>query len=160
LTPDGASITLLPVRRKTRTVKAGKLISRCGLPISVQTMWKERFRKDEATDTLEISPLLAAGIWDTVRASFSVPPRDEVTNVRAFFEQVSFFIQEIEKHLTIAAMGCPVNGPGDEWEADLGITGGDRTALICRNGEVMRGASFAEAEAGFREEMEKVCASK
>jgi (E)-4-hydroxy-3-methylbut-2-enyl-diphosphate synthase len=140
-------------------------------------------------NTLGIAALLESGIGDTVRVSLSAPPRDEVTagleilreldqrergvrliscpqcgrssfNVHAFLEQVSYFIQEIEKPLTIAVMGCPVNGPGEAKEADLGITGAGGMAVIFRNGEVVRRVAFEQAEAGFREEVEKACALK
>jgi (E)-4-hydroxy-3-methylbut-2-enyl-diphosphate synthase len=141
------------------------------------------------TNTLGISALLGAGIGDTVRVSFSELPREEITagieilrefkqkergvrliscpqcgrssfDVHAFLEQVSYFIQEIEKPITVAVMGCPVNGPGEAREADLGITGAGGMAIIFRNGEVVRRVAFEQAAAGFREEVEKACALK
>jgi (E)-4-hydroxy-3-methylbut-2-enyl-diphosphate synthase len=140
-------------------------------------------------NTLGISSLLAQGIGDTVRVSLSSPSRNEVIaaieilrelqvreggakviscplcgrssfDVHAFLEQVAFMIQEIKDPMTIAIMGCPVNGPGEARGADLGITGAGGAALIFRKGEIVRRVSLEDAEAGFREEMEKVCASR
>jgi (E)-4-hydroxy-3-methylbut-2-enyl-diphosphate synthase len=140
-------------------------------------------------NTLGISALMGQGIGDTVRVSLSSSPRDEVLSgieilrelqqrergvrivscpqcgrssfdVKGFYEQVSFLIQEIDLPLTVAIMGCPVNGPGEARSADLGITGAGGQALIFRKGKVERRVAFDLAEKAFREEMEKVCAEQ
>ncbi|MBO6065781.1 MAG: flavodoxin-dependent (E)-4-hydroxy-3-methylbut-2-enyl-diphosphate synthase, partial [Lachnospiraceae bacterium] len=40
--------------------------------------------------------------------------------------------------IKVAVMGCPVNGPGEAKEADIGIAGGKGEGLIFRNGEILR----------------------
>ena len=40
--------------------------------------------------------------------------------------------------LTVAVMGCAVNGPGEAKEADIGIAGGDREALLFKRGEIIK----------------------
>ena len=45
---------------------------------------------------------------------------------------------DIDKNITVAIMGCAVNGPGEAREADLGIAGGDGCGLIFSRGEIIR----------------------
>lgn len=47
-------------------------------------------------------------------------------------------ISGIDRNITVAVMGCVVNGPGEAREADLGIAGGDGEGLIFRRGEILR----------------------
>ena len=48
---------------------------------------------------------------------------------------------ETDKYLTVAVMGCVVNGPGEAREADIGIAGGDKCAVIFKKGEILRKVS-------------------
>ena len=65
----------------------------------------------------------------------------------------------MDKNITVAIMGCEVNGPGEARHADLGITGAGDKVLIFRKGKVIRtiDASQAElasaADAAFEEEL-------
>ncbi len=43
-----------------------------------------------------------------------------------------------KKPITVAVMGCIVNGPGEAREADIGVAGGDGCGLIFRHGEILR----------------------
>ena len=43
-----------------------------------------------------------------------------------------------KKDLTVAIMGCAVNGPGEAREADIGVAGGDGCGLIFKKGEIIR----------------------
>ncbi|GHV79992.1 4-hydroxy-3-methylbut-2-en-1-yl diphosphate synthase (flavodoxin) [Spirochaetia bacterium] len=63
----------------------------------------------------------------------------------------------LDKDVTIAIMGCVVNGPGEARHADLGITGAGNKVLLFRHGEVIRTIDAAEADGAFREELEKIC---
>ena len=54
-------------------------------------------------------------------------------------------VKDIEKDITVAVMGCVVNGPGEAKEADIGIAGGDGCAVIFRNGEIIRKVDESEA---------------
>lgn len=62
----------------------------------------------------------------------------------------------LDKDVTIAIMGCVVNGPGEAKHADLGITGSGNKVLLFRHGEVIRTITAAEADGAFREELEKL----
>jgi len=135
--------------------------------------------------TLGIGTLLKEGIGDTVRVSLSASTLEEVIagqqilravrlrtagveiiscpscgrssfDVKSFVEQVSDFIQGIKKPLTIAIMGCVVNGPGEAKKADIGITGAGKMAIIFKEGRSCRTVPFEEAAFAFREEVEKL----
>jgi (E)-4-hydroxy-3-methylbut-2-enyl-diphosphate synthase len=45
---------------------------------------------------------------------------------------------EIKEPITVAVMGCVVNGPGEAREADVGLAGGKGEGLIFRKGEILR----------------------
>ena len=47
-------------------------------------------------------------------------------------------ISSIDKDITVAIMGCAVNGPGEAREADIGIAGGDKVGLLFKKGEIIR----------------------
>ena len=47
-------------------------------------------------------------------------------------------MQTIEADITVAIMGCAVNGPGEAREADIGIAGGDKEGLLFKKGEIIR----------------------
>jgi (E)-4-hydroxy-3-methylbut-2-enyl-diphosphate synthase len=62
----------------------------------------------------------------------------------------------LEKDVTVAIMGCVVNGPGEARHADLGITGAGGKALIFARGEAIRTVDAADADQAFQEELEKL----
>jgi (E)-4-hydroxy-3-methylbut-2-enyl-diphosphate synthase len=47
-------------------------------------------------------------------------------------------LEGIKKHITVAIMGCPVNGPGEAREADIGIAGGNGEGLIFIKGKIVK----------------------
>ena len=114
-----------------------------------------------------IGALLAMGIGDTLRVSLSGDPVDEIIcakeilaamGIRRFGPTViacpscgrsdidvpglAAKIEEklmiIEKPITVAVMGCVVNGPGEAREADVGIAGGRGVGVLFRKGEILR----------------------
>jgi (E)-4-hydroxy-3-methylbut-2-enyl-diphosphate synthase len=59
----------------------------------------------------------------------------------------------LNRNVTVAIMGCEVNGPQEAGHADLGITGSGNKVLIFRHGEVVRTVSPEEADAAFEQEL-------
>ncbi len=53
-------------------------------------------------------------------------------------EQVEERLREVHKPITVAVMGCAVNGPGEASAADVGIAGGDGEGLLFRKGEIVK----------------------
>jgi (E)-4-hydroxy-3-methylbut-2-enyl-diphosphate synthase len=136
-------------------------------------------------NTIAISTLLTMGIGDTVRVSLSDSPLNEVIagkeiikacgcgkngieliscpmctrsvfDVSGFLNSVQLQILSIKKSLTIAVMGCPVNGPGEAKKADLGITGTGKYAVIFKGGQIIKKVSLDEAKGVFIKEIEKL----
>jgi len=114
-----------------------------------------------------LGSLLYEGIGDTLRVSLTGDPVEEVRvgyeilkslelrehgpvfvscptcgrcqiDLIEIAEEVEQRLQSLPKPLTIAVMGCVVNGPGEAREADLGIAGGKGQGLLFRKGEVLR----------------------
>lgn len=111
--------------------------------------------------------LLAEGIGDTVRVSLSADPVQEVRtayeilkslglrehganiiscptcgrcqiDIRGLAARVEDRLRNCDKPITVAVMGCVVNGPGEAREADVGIAGGKGAGLLFRKGKVVR----------------------
>ena len=73
----------------------------------------------------------------------------------AFAESWQSRLYGLDKDITVAIMGCVVNGPEEARHADLGITGAGNKVLIFRNGELVRTIEKQEADKAFLEELEK-----
>lgn len=111
--------------------------------------------------------LLKQGIGDTIRVSLSDDPIEEIyvckeilkncglyqkspklvscpTCGRIGYDMIPIakemekFLQNLEADITVAIMGCAVNGPGEAREADIGIAGGNGEALLFKKGEIIR----------------------
>jgi (E)-4-hydroxy-3-methylbut-2-enyl-diphosphate synthase len=163
------------------TIEANRLFaSRYDYPLHIGVTEAGPLIPGIVKSTLGIGGLLKEGIGDTVRVSLSASSLEEViagleilraTRVRAsgveiiscprcgrssfdvqlFLEEVSEVIQGIKKPLTIAIMGCVVNGPGEAKKADIGITGAGNMAIIFKEGRSHRTVPFEEAASAFRE---------
>jgi (E)-4-hydroxy-3-methylbut-2-enyl-diphosphate synthase len=62
--------------------------------------------------------------------------------------------------LSVAVMGCAVNGPGEAREADLGVAAGRGNGMIYREGKAIRRVSEAEIVPALLEEIERFVADK
>ena len=76
-------------------------------------------------------------------------------DTHGFTERWQSRFYAMDRNITIAVMGCAVNGPGEARHADLGITGAGDKALIFRKGELMRTVNAADADAAFEEELNR-----
>ncbi|ORJ62486.1 flavodoxin-dependent (E)-4-hydroxy-3-methylbut-2-enyl-diphosphate synthase [Geothermobacter hydrogeniphilus] len=75
-------------------------------------------------------------------------------------EEVETRLSGLPVPLTIAVMGCVVNGPGEAREADLGIAGGKGQGLLFRRGEIVRKVPQAELADALVEEAERMAAER
>ena len=111
--------------------------------------------------------LLSEGIGDTMRVSLTAAPEEEVraayeilravgirkrgaeiiscptcgrcqVDLQPVAQEVALALRTIDKPISVAVMGCVVNGPGEAREADFGIAGGKGMGLLFRKGEVVR----------------------
>ncbi len=129
--------------------------------------------------------LLADGIGDTMRVSLTGDPVDEVRvafeilkalrlrqhginlvscptcgrcriDLVKLATEVEKRLQDIKSPLTVAIMGCVVNGPGEAREADVGIAGGTGEGLLFRRGEIVRKVPEKELADALVAEVEKM----
>ena len=121
-----------------------------------------------------LGALLLSGIGDTMRVSFTGDPVEEVLFAKELLkacgirkeginliscptcgrcrvkladvvEKVENSLPETTKPMTIAIMGCEVNGPGEAKEADIGIAFGNKRAAIFRKGNIIKTVEEAKA---------------
>jgi (E)-4-hydroxy-3-methylbut-2-enyl-diphosphate synthase len=62
----------------------------------------------------------------------------------------------LKKDITVAVMGCVVNGPGEAQYADIGITGSGDSVIIFRQGKIVRRIDAKNADKEFMEELESL----
>ncbi|HOJ99029.1 MAG: (E)-4-hydroxy-3-methylbut-2-enyl-diphosphate synthase [Treponemataceae bacterium] len=74
-------------------------------------------------------------------------------DTHAFTERWQYRLYGLKKDITVAIMGCAVNGPGEARHADLGITGAGDRVLIFKHGVVVRTVTAEEADKAFEEEL-------
>ena len=113
-----------------------------------------------------IGGLLCQGVGDTIRVSLTADPVEEVIAAKKIVQaagirksgpdliscptcgrtkydmipiarEVERRLQGCTKPITVAVMGCAVNGPGEARSADVGIAGGDGEGLLFRKGEIL-----------------------
>ena len=136
-----------------------------------------------------IGLLLAEGIGDTIRVSLAADPAEELPvcwdilkslNLRQrgativacptcgrievdlipLANEIEARFQAIGKPITVAVMGCVVNGPGESRDADIGLAAGKGRGAIFRKGEVVRVVAEEQFLTALLEEGRKVIAEK
>ncbi len=132
-----------------------------------------------------IGSLLADGIGDTIRVSLTDDPIKEVEAGKMILSalgkgektvrmvscptcgrtkidlikianEVNEAVKNIPKDITVAVMGCVVNGPGEAKEADIGIAGGDGCAVLFKKGEIIGKIPEGEIVTALLSEIEKM----
>ena len=140
---------------------------RCSYPLHLGVTEAGTERMGIIKSAAGIGSLLLEGIGDTIRVSLTDEPVKEVyaakdilkalglssTGIRfvscptcgrtridliGLAKQAEERLKDCKKNLTVAIMGCVVNGPGEAREADIGIAGGDGVGLIFKKGEILR----------------------
>ncbi len=135
--------------------------------------------------SIGIGILLSDGIGDTLRVSLTGDPIDEVrvgfqilralkirphgveiiscptcgrcqVNLTPLVAKVQRDVQRVSKALTVAIMGCVVNGPGEAKEADIGIAGGKGVGVLFKRGKVMRNVKESDFAAVLLQEIHEM----
>lgn len=135
-------------------------------------------------NSIGIGALLLDGIGDTLRVSLTAPPVKEVTagieilkalglrggvrlvscptcgrcqvDMIPVANDVNSRISAIDKDITVAVMGCAVNGPGEAREADIGIACGIGEALLFKHGATVRKIPIEKAADELIKEIEEL----
>lgn len=150
------------------TIAAYRLLaSQCDYPLHVGITEAGTVNSGIIKSAVGIGTLLAEGIGDTIRVSLTGDPVREVKvaydilkalglreygptliscptcgrtkiNLEKLALEVERRLANISEPITVAVMGCVVNGPGEAREADVGIAGGINEGLIFRKGVILK----------------------
>ncbi len=145
-------------------VEAARLFrTRCDYPLHIGVTETGPVRQGLIKSAIGIGTLLLDGIGDTIRVSLTDDPVQEVYAAKDILRtvgllqdgvniiscptcgrtqidliqlvnQVDAALKDCEKPITVAVMGCIVNGPGEAREADIGIAGGNGFGMIFEKG--------------------------
>lgn len=150
-----------------RMIRANELVAgQCGYPLHLGVTEAGSERMGIIKSAIGIGSLLQRGIGDTIRVSLTADPVREVEagidllkalslrdgiriiscptcgrtriDLISIADEVEKRLSGSQKNLTVALMGCAVNGPGEAREADIGIAGGDGVGLIFKKGKIVR----------------------
>ncbi len=135
--------------------------------------------------SIGLGTLLRKGIGDTLRVSLSDNPVEEIKVAKEILKncnlynkspklvscptcgrtqidlipiakEIEEFLQTIEKDITVAVMGCAVNGPGEARNADIGIAGGIGEGLLFKKGEIIKKVKQEDMVKVLKEEILKI----
>ena len=146
-------------------VAAARLFrSKCDYPLHIGVTETGPVRQGLIKSAMGIGALLLDGIGDTLRVSLTDDPVEEVYAAKDILKaaglrrdgvdiiscptcgrtridliglvnRVEAALKDCQKPITVAVMGCVVNGPGEAREADIGIAGGDGWGMIFEKGQ-------------------------
>lgn len=148
------------------TVEVNRLLSaKTGHPLHIGVTEAGTLASGIVKSSVGIGALLLDGIGDTIRVSLTADPMEEIYAAKRILNAVGMGkginvvacptcgrtkvdlinvanavereVSNINKKLTVAVMGCAVNGPGEAKNADIGIAGGDNEWLLIKQGEVI-----------------------
>ncbi len=147
------------------------------------------FNESAVKSSAALGTLLHEGIGDTIRVSVSAPPKDEMIigrqllkafhlisnvpdliscptcgriqyNMLPLVEKMEKYIANLHEDISIAIMGCPVNGIQEASRADVGIAGGYDSGILFRKGKVVRTVPQDEIEDALIHEIEAIIAER
>ncbi len=157
----------------------------CSYPLHLGVTEAGTFHSGVIASSAGIGGLLLSGIGDTIRVSLTDEPVKEVYAAKDILKAVGLknngikivscptcgrtridligiakkveeLLRNCEKNITVAVMGCVVNGPGEAKEADIGIAGGDGCGLIFKKGEIIKKVPENELIENLMAEIEKM----
>ncbi len=139
----------------------------CDYPLHLGVTEAGTERMGRVKSSIGIGSLLADGIGDTIRVSLTDDPVKEIDaafdilkaldlvadapqlvacptcgrtqiDLISIANEVEERLKDVHKPIRVAVMGCPVNGPGEAKNADIGIAGGNGQGLLFKKGEIIR----------------------
>ena len=137
------------------------------LPLHVGVTEAGTERMGVIKSAVGIGGLLSEGIGDTIRVSLTADPVSEIKAAKdllrvlglrkggvelvscptcgrtqidliSIAKEVEKRLENVDKNIKVAVMGCVVNGPGEARDADVGIAGGNGEGLVFKKGEILR----------------------
>lgn len=169
---------------KIMTESYRKLAGICNYPLHLGVTEAGTERMGVIKSAVGIGSLLLDGIGETIRVSLTDDPVLEVRAARdilkaidktggvkivscptcgrtridliSLAKEVERATLDIDKDITVAVMGCIVNGPGEAREADIGLAGGDGVAVIFKGDRVIKKVAENEAIKELLDEIKKL----
>lgn len=150
------------------TMAAYRLMAqRSDYPLHLGVTEAGTLRMGKVKSAVGIGGLLALGIGDTIRVTLTADPIEEIYAAKEILKAVGLRkeepeliscptcgrtridlitlaneverrLKDVKKPITVAVMGCAVNGPGEASAADVGIAGGDGVGLLFCRGEIVK----------------------
>jgi len=151
-----------------KTIEVYRLMNRtCDYPLHLGVTEAGTYLSGAIKSAIGIGSLLCDSIGDTIRVSLTDDPVKEVDVAKEILKslglstntptlvscptcgrtsiglidlanKVERYLSTVNKSITVAVMGCAVNGPGEAREADIGIAGGKGEGLIFKKGEIIK----------------------
>jgi len=168
------------------TIAAYRLLAgQCDYPLHVGITEAGTVNSGIIKSAVGIGTLLAEGIGDTIRVSLTGDPANEVKVAYQILKSLGLreygptliscptcgrtsidleklalaverYLEGVKSPITVAVMGCVVNGPGEAREADIGIAGGKGEGLIFKKGEIIKKVSEGEILKELFNEIDKI----
>ena len=168
------------------TIDAYRLMSQTyNYPLHLGVTEAGTFVGGAVKSAVGIGSLLKDGIGDTIRVSLTDDPVNEIIVAKEILKaldlrnsgarlvscptcgrtkvdliglanKVESYIQNIDMPITVAVMGCVVNGPGEAREADIGIAGGNGEGLIFKKGQIIKKVKEEELFEALCKEIENM----
>ena len=159
--------------------------SKCDYPLHIGVTETGPVRQGLIKSAMGIGTLLLDGIGDTIRVSLTDDPVEEIFAAKdilraaglrkegvniiscptcgrtridliGLVNQVDQALKNCAKPITVAVMGCVVNGPGEAREADIGVAGGDGWGIIFEKGQQVDKRPYDELIPALLERIEKL----
>ena len=167
-------------------VAAARLFrEKCDYPLHIGVTETGPVRMGLMKSAMGIGALLLDGIGDTIRVSLTDDPVEEVYAAKDILKaaglrkegvniiscptcgrtqidliglvnQVEKALKNCDKPITVAVMGCIVNGPGEAREADIGIAGGDGCGMLFEKGQQIKKLPYDQLLPTLLERIEKI----
>ena len=167
-------------------VAAARLFrSKCDYPLHIGVTETGPVRMGLMKSAMGIGALLLDGIGDTIRVSLTDDPVEEIYAAKDILKaaglrkegvniiscptcgrtqidliglvnQVNEALKNCNKPITVAVMGCVVNGPGEAREADIGIAGGDGCGMLFEKGQQVEKLPYEQLLPALLERIEKL----
>lgn len=134
--------------------------------------------------TLGLSELIDLHIGSTIRISLSDDPVNEIkvakqllkakglinmpsltscptcgrtkVDLIKYANEIEDYLYTVNKNISVAVMGCIVNGPGEAKHSDIGIASGDKKAVLFKKGEIIKTINEEDIISTLKEEIEKM----